>query len=188
MKTRQWYQARIRWAEMVEGRGIRHWEGGLYLFRSEDRDAAFQRALEIGEGGQSGGDEESARRTRWVETRLAEVVTLDCLGDELEENLWRCTGFGCRRRRGFLLTTNSSLPSRRRRHRGDGPAVRIFGEGPGRRFALSARPTASQGFAAAGTLPKNGGGISERSGLAAIRRIKKGRLRQQAEQGPGGAK
>jgi hypothetical protein len=86
MKTRQWYQARIRWAEMVEGRGIRNWEEGLYLFRSEDREAAFQRALEIGEGGQSGGDEERARRrTRWVETRLAEVVTPDCLGDELEE-------------------------------------------------------------------------------------------------------
>jgi hypothetical protein len=84
MKTRQWYQARIRWAEMVEGHGIRNWEEGLYLFRSEDRDAAFQRALEIGEGGQSGGHEEGARRTRWVETRLAEVVTLDCLGDELE--------------------------------------------------------------------------------------------------------
>ena len=30
MKTRQWYRARIRWAEMVEGRGIRHWEEGLY--------------------------------------------------------------------------------------------------------------------------------------------------------------
>ncbi|MGA2578482.1 MAG: hypothetical protein ABSH24_20910, partial [Bryobacteraceae bacterium] len=41
--------------EMVEGRGIRHWEEGVYLFRSEDREAAFQRALEIGEGGQSGG-------------------------------------------------------------------------------------------------------------------------------------
>ena len=39
MKTRQWYQARIRWAEMVQGRGIRHWEEGLYLFRSEDREA-----------------------------------------------------------------------------------------------------------------------------------------------------
>jgi hypothetical protein len=84
MKTRQWYRARIRWAEMVEGRGIRHWEEGLYLFRSEDREAAFRRALEIGEGGQSGGEEEG-RRTRWVETRLAEVVTLDCLGPELEE-------------------------------------------------------------------------------------------------------
>ena len=40
--------------------------------------------MEIGEGGQSGG-EEQGRRTRWVETRLAEVVALECLGDELEE-------------------------------------------------------------------------------------------------------
>ena len=85
MKTRQWYRARIRWAEMVEGRGIRHWEEGLYLYRSEDREAAFRRALESGEGGQSGEEEATGRRTRWVETRLAEVVTLDCLGNELEE-------------------------------------------------------------------------------------------------------
>jgi len=85
MKARQWYRARIRWAEMVEGRGLRHWEEGLYLFRSEDREAAFRRALEIGVGGQSGGEEETGRRTRWVETRLAEVVTLDCIGTELEE-------------------------------------------------------------------------------------------------------
>jgi hypothetical protein len=84
MTTRQWYRARIRWAEMVEGRGIRSWEEGLYLFRSENRAAAFQRALEIGEAGQSGG-EEGARRLRWVETRLAEVVTLDYLGAELQE-------------------------------------------------------------------------------------------------------
>ncbi len=85
MRTRQWYRARIRWAEMVERRGIRHWEEGLYLFRSEDREAAFQRALEIGEGGQSGGEEETRRCTRWVETRLAEVVALDCLGPEVPE-------------------------------------------------------------------------------------------------------
>jgi hypothetical protein len=84
MTTRQWYRARIRWAEMVEGCGIRHWEEGLYLFRSENHETAFQRALEIGEGGQSG-SEEGGRRKRWVETRLAEVVTLDCLGAELEE-------------------------------------------------------------------------------------------------------
>ena len=84
MKPRHWYRARIRWAEMVAGRGIRHWEEGLYLFRSEDRDAAFQRALEIGKSGQSGG-EQGRRRPRWVETRLAEVVTVDCLGAELEE-------------------------------------------------------------------------------------------------------
>jgi hypothetical protein len=89
MKRRQWYRARILWAEMVEGRGVRNWEEGLYLFRSENREAAFQRALEIGEGGQSGGTEETRRRRRsvetWVETRLAEVVALDCLGPELSE-------------------------------------------------------------------------------------------------------
>ena len=51
MKTKEWYQARIRWAEMVEGRGIRHWQEGVYLFRSEDFDTAFERAIAIGEGG-----------------------------------------------------------------------------------------------------------------------------------------
>lgn len=85
MRARQWYRARIRWAEMVKGHGIRHWEEGLYLFRSGDREAAFLRALEIGEGGQSGGEEEGRGHRRWVETRLAEVVQLDCLGEELEE-------------------------------------------------------------------------------------------------------
>jgi len=84
MTGREWYRARIRWAEMVEGHGIRNWEEGLYLYRSENRETAFQRALEIGEGGQSGGEEENRRRTRWVETRLAEVVALDCLGPELK--------------------------------------------------------------------------------------------------------
>lgn len=59
----------------------------MYLFRSEDREAAFQRALESGEGGQSGGEEETRRRTRWVETRFAEVITLECLGEELDEEL-----------------------------------------------------------------------------------------------------
>lgn len=57
MKRREWYRARIRWAEMVEGCGIRRWEEGVYLFRGEDRQAAFRRASEIGEGGQSGGEE-----------------------------------------------------------------------------------------------------------------------------------
>jgi hypothetical protein len=86
MKTKEWYQARIRWAEMVEGRGVRHWQEGVYLFRSEDFDSAFERAIAIGEGGQ-GGSEEGIRRPRWVETRLAEVVTLDCLGSELDDEL-----------------------------------------------------------------------------------------------------
>jgi len=81
-----WFQATVRWAVMVEGRGIRDWEEAVYLFRSDDFASAFKRALAIGEGGQSGG-EEGIRRPRWVETRLAEVVTLDCLGSELDKEL-----------------------------------------------------------------------------------------------------
>jgi hypothetical protein len=69
-----------------ERRRNSNWEEGRYLFGSEDRESAFRRALEIGEGGQSGGKEETGRRTRWVETRLAEVMTLDGLGEEVEED------------------------------------------------------------------------------------------------------
>jgi hypothetical protein len=64
MKTKEWYQARIRWAEMVEGRGVRHWQEGVYLFRSENFDSAFERAIAIGEGGQGGSEEESRGRGR----------------------------------------------------------------------------------------------------------------------------
>ncbi len=62
MKERQWYRARIRWAEMVKGRGIRNWEEGLYLFRSEDREAAFGRALEIARAGKVAGKKRGAVR------------------------------------------------------------------------------------------------------------------------------
>jgi hypothetical protein len=86
MIDREWYQARIRWAEMVEGRGIRSWEEAVYLFRSEDYDSALERALAIGEGCQSGG-EEGTRHPRWVETRLAEVIMLECLGSELDDEV-----------------------------------------------------------------------------------------------------
>jgi hypothetical protein len=82
--VQSWFYARMRWAVMVEGRGIREWKEAGILFRSENRITAFQRALEIGEGYQ-GGSEEGTRRPRWVETRLAEVVTLDCLGEELKD-------------------------------------------------------------------------------------------------------
>ena len=72
-----WYYARLRWAVMVEGKeGLRRWEESVHIFQSEDRQQAFKRALEIGRQRQSGHEE----RRRLVETRLAEVVTLDCIG------------------------------------------------------------------------------------------------------------
>ena len=73
-----WFYAKVRWAVMVEGAESGSGKKPVFCFAVRDLDSAFRRALEIGEGYQ-GGAEEGTRRPRWVETRLAEVVTLDCL-------------------------------------------------------------------------------------------------------------
>jgi hypothetical protein len=67
---------------MVEGKeGLRHWEEAVHIFQSDDRDMAFQRALEIGHQAECSHDE----GRRWVESRLAQVVRLDCLGGDPTE-------------------------------------------------------------------------------------------------------
>ena len=74
-----WFRARLRWAVMADGgEGLRHWEEADCFFRSVDWDAAFARALSIGRDRQRARDED----TQYVETRLAAVVTLDCLGED----------------------------------------------------------------------------------------------------------
>jgi hypothetical protein len=77
MKNRQWYYAHLRWAVMVEGKeGLRQWEEAVHIFLSDDRDAAFRRALEIGHQAERSHDE----GRRWVESRLAQIVRLDWMG------------------------------------------------------------------------------------------------------------
>ena len=61
-----WFGARLRWAVMAEAKGLRRWE------------AVFARALTIGRARQGAHEED----TQCVETRLAAVVTLECLGDD----------------------------------------------------------------------------------------------------------
>lgn len=61
-----WFGARWRWAVMAKAKGLRRWE------------AAFARALTIGRARQGAHEED----TQCVETRLAAVVTLECLGDD----------------------------------------------------------------------------------------------------------
>lgn len=76
MSERQWYRAEIQWAVMVEGKqGLRQWEESVYFFQSEDRDAAFQKALEIGRRDRHLDGHEEGRL--WVERRLARVISLD---------------------------------------------------------------------------------------------------------------
>ena len=77
MNGKQWYYAQIRWAVMVEGKeGLRHWEEAVHIFLSDDHDTAFQRALEIGHQEERTHDE----GRRCVDSRLAQIVRLDCLG------------------------------------------------------------------------------------------------------------
>jgi hypothetical protein len=82
MKAEEWFRAHLRWAVMVEGKeGLRHWEESVYIFLSEDHDTALRQALEMGRR-REGGHQEGRR---WVESRLAEIVTLDRLGDNATE-------------------------------------------------------------------------------------------------------
>ncbi len=80
-KPRRWFQARLRWAVMEEGRGLDHWWEAEHIFLSEDRDAAFQKALRLGES-----EEYSLIPTKddqvapAIDCRFAEVVYLEELG------------------------------------------------------------------------------------------------------------
>jgi hypothetical protein len=84
VSERQWYRAEIEWAVMVEGKqGLRGWEESVYLFQCEDRDAAFQKALEIGRRDRHLHGHEEGRL--WVETRLARIAVLEELGPNPKE-------------------------------------------------------------------------------------------------------
>lgn len=77
MKEQQWYYAQLRWAVMVEGKqGLREWKKVVHIFLSDNRETAFQKALLIGRMDEDFHEE----GRRLVESRLAEVVRLDCLG------------------------------------------------------------------------------------------------------------
>jgi hypothetical protein len=77
-KPRQWFQARLRWAVLEEGRGLDHWREAEHIFLSEDRDTAFQEVLRIGAA-----EEYSLRPTKQdkevpvIDCRFAEVVYLE---------------------------------------------------------------------------------------------------------------
>ena len=75
MTSKQWYYAQLRWAVMVE------WKEAVHIFLSEDVQTAFQQALHIG----GLGEDVHTEGRREVETRLAEVVRLDCLGSNQTE-------------------------------------------------------------------------------------------------------
>jgi hypothetical protein len=85
MKSKDWFHAQIRWAVLQEGRrGLLYWKEPAYLFLSEDHQTAFQRALEEGHR-----HEQFTREgRRLISIRLAEIVSLDRLGQSPSELLF----------------------------------------------------------------------------------------------------
>lgn len=81
MKPRQWFQARLRWAVLEEGRGLDHWREAEHIYLSENRVAAFQEALRIGHAGEyslsPAPDQEPGPS---FDCRFAEVEYLEELG------------------------------------------------------------------------------------------------------------
>jgi hypothetical protein len=73
---RQWFQARLRWAVMEEGRGLDHWREAEHIFQSDSREAAFAEALRIGHSQEYVVVPDRGRVTPF-EYRLAEVVYLE---------------------------------------------------------------------------------------------------------------
>lgn len=73
---KQWFQARLRWAVMEEGRGLNHWREAEHMFQSDSREAAFREALRIGHSQEYVIVPDRGRVTIF-EQRLAEVVYLE---------------------------------------------------------------------------------------------------------------
>ena len=75
-KGKRWFQARLRWAVMEEGRGLDHWLEAEHIFQSDSREAAFAEALRIGHSQEYVVVPDRGRVTT-LEHRLAEVVYLE---------------------------------------------------------------------------------------------------------------
>ena len=75
-RGKQWFQARLRWAVMEEGRGLDHWLEAEHIFQSDSREAAFAEALRIGRNREYVVVPDRGRVTPF-EYRLAEVVYLE---------------------------------------------------------------------------------------------------------------
>lgn len=78
-RGKQWFQARLRWAVMEEGRGLDHWLEAEHIFQSDSREAAFAEALRIGHN-QEYVVVPDRGRVKPFENRLAEVVYLHAKG------------------------------------------------------------------------------------------------------------
>ena len=77
-----WFSAKFRVAALVEAQGIVRFMDCVHVFRAQDWETAFERALSLGRTHESEFTNADGASAKW---RLAQVVTLDLLeGDTLD--------------------------------------------------------------------------------------------------------
>ncbi|MES5484932.1 DUF4288 domain-containing protein [Bradyrhizobium sp. INPA03-11B] len=76
MKNDQWFSTKLRFVVMVEPIGGDTLNDCVYLLRATDFDAAFDRALSIGQASQKEYLNAMGQRVQW---RFVEVISLDVI-------------------------------------------------------------------------------------------------------------
>jgi hypothetical protein len=86
----QWFSATVRLVALIEGARPEHAMECVHVFRSDDWEAAFARALELGRSHEQEYTTAEDRRLQW---RLEAVLTLDLLRDSDLDGAEVCSRF-----------------------------------------------------------------------------------------------
>ena len=76
--NKDWFSARLRTVCFIEGEGAVDTELCVHIFRAQDRETAFRRAIGISNGHNQRFNNDDGAAVEW---RFAEILTLDFLGD-----------------------------------------------------------------------------------------------------------
>jgi hypothetical protein len=77
MSEIQWFSTKIRLACVIERKGLTRFMDSIYVFRGNDFDDAFKKALDIGRSQEKSYLNDAAELVMW---RLKEIISLDLIG------------------------------------------------------------------------------------------------------------
>jgi hypothetical protein len=77
----KWFSAKLRYAVLIESKGLDGYMDSVFLFQGSEFEDAFQRAVAIGRKREQEYFNGDRQRVRW---RLASIVSLDILPDFLD--------------------------------------------------------------------------------------------------------
>lgn len=80
--TNQWFSSKLRLVCLIEGKGATRYQDSVYLFRADEFEEAFQRALDLGRACEESYLNPDNKRVYW---RLKEIISLDIItADQLD--------------------------------------------------------------------------------------------------------